>query len=183
MERNTDNCALPLGSKAPYFSLPGTDGRIYTISNFKDSKVLVVVFTCNHCPYAQAYEPRLCQIAETYSQQGVSFVAINANDAAGYPEEDMDHMKQRARKLGNPYPYLQDESQVAAKAYDAACTPECFVFDSNQILVYHGAVDDNHIDQNNVSNHFLRDAIDAALSGKVPETQLSSVIGCTIKWK
>ncbi len=183
MERQTDNCALSLGSTAPYFSLRGTDDRIHTISDFKDSKVLVIVFTCNQCPYAQAYEPRLCALAETFLDQGVSFVAINANDAIGYPEENMENMKQRALKLGNPYPYLQDETQVAARAYDAACTPECYVFDAEHRLVYHGSVDDNHIDENNVSNHYLRNAIESAVAGQVPKPQLTSVIGCTIKWK
>lgn len=183
MQRNPNECQLSLGSKAPYFSLPGTDGRIYSLSDFKGAPVLVVIFTCNHCPYAQAYEPRLCALAETFAPERVAFIAINSNDAMSYPEEDFANMKERSVKLGHPYPYLQDESQVVARTYDALCTPECFVFDAEQRLIYHGCVDDNHLDQNNVSNQYLRKAIEAALSGRLPETQLSSVIGCTIKWK
>lgn len=183
MERDATGSKLKLGDKAPYFSLKGTDGKIYSLEEFKDAKILAVIFTCNHCPYAQAYEQRICSLAELYRPRGVQFVTICSNDSRGYPQDSFDNMVEKSKSLGFPFPYLQDETQVTAKAYDAACTPECYVFDSERKLRYHGRVDDNHRDPAHVTHHDLADAIEALLEGTVPEIPLTPAMGCSIKWR
>jgi len=174
---------LQLGEQAPYFSLQGTDGKIYSLADFRNERGLVVLFTCNHCPYAQAYEERIKALAEKYQPEGVQFVAICSNDAVGYPEDSFDNMVKKWKLTGWPFPYLQDETQSVAKAYDAACTPEAYVFDAEQHLAYHGCIDDNHADTNGVSKHYLRDAIEAVLAGNPPKQPLTEAIGCSIKWR
>lgn len=183
MERKADNITLALGEKAPYFSLPAVDGKIYSLSDFVGAPALCVIFTCNHCPYSQAYERRICDLAERYQPLGVGFVAICANDADGYPEDGFEKMVERSKEVGFTFPYLRDEQQVVAHAYDAACTPEVYLFNRELRLAYHGWVDDNHEDVNKVTRHDLRDALDAVLSGETPATQLTPVLGCSIKWK
>ncbi len=188
MERQASGLKLQLGEKAPYFSLKGTDGKIHNLSDYvaKDhtsKKGLVVVFTCNHCPYAQAYEQRLITLALNYQEKGIQFVAICSNDSAGYPQDDFDHMVEKSKELSLPYPYLHDITQSVAKAYDAACTPEVYLFDSEQKLCYHGRIDDNHRDPKSVEHHDLRNALEAVLSGQPPESPMTSAIGCSIKWK
>jgi len=183
MEVDTSNSTLNLGEGAPYFSLTGTDDKVYSLSSFKDATLLVVVFTCNHCPYAQAYERRLIDLAENFTPQAVQFVAINSNDGVAFPEDDFTQMKARAVKLALPYPYLWDEDQRAAKAYDAKCTPEVYLFDSERLLRYHGRIDDNHRDVQLVKTHNLRDAIEQLLAGQQVTTPLTHVLGCSIKWK
>ena len=183
MERQTAGLKLQLGDKAPYFSLKATDGKIYSISDFVSTKALVVIFTCNHCPYAQAYEGRICDLSREYQPRGAKFISICANDSTGYPEDDFDHMIEKSRSLGFPFPYLHDANQVMARAYDAACTPEVYVFDHEQRLRYHGRVDDNHRDATQVTSQDLRVALDAILSGEPPEVPLTPAIGCSIKWK
>ncbi len=183
MQRDASGSKLALGEKAPYFSLRGTDGRIHTISDYTDKRSLVVVFTCNHCPYAQAYEQRLISLANRYQPRGAQFITICANDANGYPEDDFPHMVEKASSLKLPFPYLHDESQITARAYDAACTPEVYVFNEERSLCYHGAVDNNHKDATQVTAHYLADALDAVLSGEQPKVPVTSVIGCSIKWK
>ena len=183
MERAVEGLKLSLGDKAPYFSLRGTDNRIHDLYEFVDAPVFVVIFTCNHCPYAQAYEKRLVALAKEFGPKGVKFVAICSNDPRGYPEDTFEHMVEKSAALGFPFPYLQDETQITAQAYDAQCTPECYVFDSKQALRYHGAVDDHHQDERRVKHHYLRDAIDAALLGQNPASPLTPVIGCSIKWR
>jgi peroxiredoxin len=183
MNREATGLKLPLGSTAPYFSLKGTDSKIYSLPEFAEAKVLVVIFTANHCPYAQSYEKRICSLAEIYRTQGVQFVAICSNDAKGYPEDNFENMVRKSEQLGFPFPYLQDETQVTARAYDAACTPECYVFDYERKLRYHGRVDDNHRDPTLVAHHDLADAIEALLAGKEVAEPLTPCIGCSIKWK
>ena len=174
---------MKIGDPAPYFSLSGTDGRIYSLREFADKPVLVILFTSNHCPYSQAYEKRLAELALEYAPNQVQFIAICSNDASAYPEDNFEHMVEKAQSLGLPYPYLHDPNQVAAKAFDAACTPEAYVFNIDRVLVYHGAIDDNYNDASQVKKHFLEDAISAALSGEPIENPVTSVFGCTIKWK
>lgn len=183
MERAIHQYSLNIGDKAPYFSLRATDGKIYTISDFGGRNALVIIFTCNHCPYSQAYDQRLCELSRDYKEQGVAFVAVSANDPVMYPEESFEKMVERSRELGFPYPYLQDEMQIMAQAYDAACTPEIFLFDSDLRLRYHGCVDDNHHQPSLVTRHYLKEALDAVLSGEAPDPALTPVLGCSIKWK
>lgn len=175
--------AVPPGSAAIDFSLPGTDGKIYSLGNFKSSKVLVIVFTCNHCPYAQAIWPRLIDFQARFAARGVQVVGINPNDAQNYPDDHPDQMKKKARELGINFPYLFDESQETARAYDAQCTPDIYVYDAQKKLRYHGRLDDNWQEPQHVKRRELEEAVEALLAGKpAPEKQNPSM-GCSIKWK
>ena len=182
MQTHAEKSTLVIGEKAPYFSLPATDGKIYSLSDFVDCRALMIVFTCNHCPYARAYESRLTDLARKYRPEGVGFIAICSNNAADYPEDSFDHMVEKSKSLGFPFPYLHDSEQIVARAYDVACTPECYLFDREMKLAYHGWIDDNHQRPELVHNQDLKEAIDALLAGKTPEKQLTAVIGCSIKW-
>jgi len=183
MNRQAEGLKLSLGTQAPYFSLKATDSKIYSLAEFSDAKVLVIIFTANHCPYAQGYEQRICSLAELYRPSGVQFITICSNDARGYPEDNFENMVSKSQMLGFPFPYLHDETQVTAKAYDAACTPECYVFDSERKLRYHGRVDDNHRDPTLVVHNDLAEAIESLLSGNEIAEPLTPAIGCSIKWK
>ncbi|MBP9838298.1 MAG: thioredoxin family protein, partial [Proteobacteria bacterium] len=138
--------------------------------------------TCNHCPYARAYESRICKIAETYKDQGIETVAICSNDGEDYPEDSFEQMINKSRQLGFPFPYLHDDKQQVAKAYDAACTPEAYLFDEHQKLFYHGWIDDNHGNPEQVKSHDLENAIKALLSNSLPPKAETPVLGCSIKW-
>ena len=175
---------LALGSSAPSFSgLPGTDGRSYSLENFSTSDVLVIVFSCNHCPYVQAYEDRMIAFQHSYGVRGVQLVAINANDTANYPDDDFEGMVNRAQVKGFPFPYLRDEDQHVAELFGATHTPEFFVFDRARRLCYHGKMDDNYRDSSAVKKKHLQDAVDAVLAGKPVAEPETHSIGCTIKWK
>jgi peroxiredoxin len=166
------------------FTLPATDGNTYNASEIaQKSKALAVVFTCNHCPYARAWEDRINQIARDYAGQGVSVLAINANDATKYPGDSFEQMVKRATEKQFVFPYLQDESQVVAHAYGAERTPEFFIFNASGKLRYHGSPDDNYEEEQAVIHSYVREALDAILADQevaIPETR---VLGCTIKWK
>lgn len=172
-----------IGQRAPDFDLPGVDGKDHALSSFKDKKVVVVMFTCNHCPYVQAYEDRLISIQRDYADKGVQLAAINSNAAAGYPEDGFDNMVKRARQKGYNFPYLRDETQRVAHAYGAEYTPEVFVLNSKFAVRYIGRVDDNWQHPDKVKTHDLRGAIDAVLAHKKVENPVTHAIGCTIKWK
>lgn len=176
---------LKIGDSAPKLSLPGVDGKTYTLEHFALKRVLVVIFTCNHCPYAQAYEDRLIDLANYYSIQGVQFVAINPNDAESYPLDSFDEMKKRAKKKGYPYPYLRDKTQEVAKAYGAEVTPDVFVFDKNRKLQYRGRIDDNWRSRDRVKEESLKIAISTLLSGGTldPDVAEQKAMGCSVKWK
>jgi len=174
---------LPLGSSAPDFSLPATDGRTYSLASFKESTLLVISFTCNHCPYAQGVEDRFIRLAKSFNTRGVAFAAICSNDAIKYPDDNFANMKARAMSKGYPFPYLHDETQQVAKAYGAVCTPHIFVFDDARYLVYEGRIDDNWKDEAAVVHHDLRDALEAALAGKPIHRPQTNPMGCSIKWK
>ena len=180
METSKD--ILKIGSPAPDFRLKGVDGQVTTLASFADAKILAVMFTCNHCPYVQAYEPRLIAVGRDYASQGVRLVAINANATKNYPEDSFDKMVVRARELKFNFPYLRDETQEVAAAYGAACTPEIFLFDDQRILRYHGGIDDNYKDPKQVTSPYLRKAINALLAGRDPDPSLTHAIGCSIKW-
>jgi peroxiredoxin len=174
---------LSLGSPLPDFRLPGVDGKTYTPADFAAAKLLVVVFTCNHCPYARAVEPRFIELQRDYAARGVHLVAISANDVQAYPEDSFDNMVAHAKANGWNFPYLYDESQAVARAYDAACTPDIFVFDAARRLTYNGRLDDSWQDAAKVTRRDLRAAIDATLAGKAVDFTPVPSMGCSIKWK
>ncbi len=170
-----------LAQTAPPFTLPGVDGRDHSLGDYGDSAALVLVQTCNHCPYAQAWEGRLIEVARDYADRGVSVVAINSNDAANHPEDSFPEMAKRAEAKGYTFDYLHDESQEIARTLGAERTPEVFLYDGDRKLVYHGAIDDNR-DENAVSQNYLRDALDAVLAGGEPAPADTAPVGCTVKW-
>ncbi len=174
---------MPVGTPAPTFSLPGVDGQIWSLDSFVDAELLVVVFTCNHCPYAIATEDRLLEIQRDYADRGVRLVAISSNDAEKYPDDSFAEMKKRAQQKGFNFPYLYDESQDVARAYDAACTPDLFVFDRDRKLIYNGRVDDNWQKPDQVTRQDLRLVLDAALKGSTVDFEHVASMGCSIKWK
>jgi peroxiredoxin len=182
MYQNIEDNNLNIGDVAPDFSLPGVDGRTYSLESFAQADILVVMFTCNHCPYVQAYEDRLIAIQRDYLDKGVRLVAINSNDERGYPEDGFEHMVERSRKKGFNFPYLRDKGQETAQAYGAQCTPELFLFDSERRLRYHGRVDDNWKFPLQVTKNDLRDALDAVLQRRPVGTPENQAIGCSLKW-
>lgn len=174
---------LKIGSKAPDFNLLGVDNKFYSLDSFADKKILIVIFSCNHCPYVQAYEQRIISIQKEFSEKGVQIVAINSNEDKNYPEDSFDEMIKRSSEKQFNFPYLRDETQEVAKAYGATHTPEIFLFDQERKLRYHGKIDDNWKEPEKVKYQYLRKAIEEVLEGKevsIPET---FSIGCTIKWK
>lgn len=180
----TSSQGLAVGTPAPPFSLPGTDGRTYSLGDFADARALVVVFTCNHCPYAKAAEDRLVRLQDEYGPRGARLVAINPNDDRGYPEDSFEEMRKRATDKGFNFPYLRDETQEVARAYDAACTPDVFVFGQERALVYNGRIDDNWKDESRVTRRDLREVLDAVLEGRAPSLpEVVPSMGCSIKWR
>lgn len=174
---------LKPGDSAIAFSLKGTDGQTHALADYSDKNAVAVIFTCNHCPYAQAWEGRFIQAQADYSDKGVQVLAINANNAESHPGDSFEAMQQRAQEQGFNFPYLHDETQETARAFGAERTPEIFLFDKNGVLQYHGAPDDNHDDPDGVQNAWFRDAIDAVLAGNTPAVATTEPKGCTIKWK
>jgi peroxiredoxin len=174
---------LELGSAAPDFKLLGIDGKDHALGEFSAAKALCVIFSCNHCPYVQAYEGRMIGLQKKYGPQGAQLVAINSNDSEGYPEDSFENMKIRAKEQGYNFPYLRDKSQQVAHAYGAQRTPHIFLFDANRKLAYLGRIDDNYKDPAAVKAHELADAIEDILAGKPPRLAETFAVGCTIKWK
>ncbi len=168
---------LKLGDPAPPFELPGVDGRTHSLEDF-DGMPVAVVFSCVHCPYVVAWEDRINEIARDYDGRA-GVVAINSNDHAG---DGIDSMVARAREKSFVFPFLRDESQAVADAYQPARTPEVFLFDADRRLVYHGAPDSNHQDPAGATP-YLRQALDAVLAGEAPAVQETPAVGCTIKWR
>ena len=173
----------PLGSKAPDFNLLGSDDSFYSLVGFNDYKVLTLIFMCNHCPYVQAALDRLIVLQRKYLNQGVRFVGINPNDTFRYPDDSMENMKKLVEKKKIPFPYLIDETQEIAKAYDAACTPDIYVYGSDRLLVYRGRVDDNWKEPKKVIQEDLKNAIDLILADSPVFTEQIPSMGCSIKWK
>jgi len=174
---------LDIGEPAPDFSLPGIDGRTYSLENFSEAKLLIVAFLCNHCPYVVGSEQRINDLFAHYNPRGVAMVAINSNATENHPDDDFEHMKTKARQAGYKFPYLRDESQQVAKAYGALRTPHFFVFDADRRLRYTGRMDDNPREPGEETTHELRDALDAVLAGKEPPVAKTNPIGCNVKWK
>lgn len=180
----TPSTMLPLGTAAPDFQLPDTNGKIVSLGDFKDKVALVVIFMCNHCPYVVHIREDLAELARDYMPKNAGIVGINANDALKYAADSPARMKEEVKAAGYTFPYLYDESQAVAKAYRAACTPDIFLFDKNRKLVYRGQFDASRPGNNiEVTGKDLRAALDDVLAGKpVSEFQTAS-IGCNIKWK
>jgi peroxiredoxin len=184
---------IAIGSEAPAFkNLRGVDGIFYALDDFRDRRILVVMFSCNHCPYVQAYEDRVIAFQNEYGKRGVQFVAINSNEEEHYPEDSFEEMVKRARSKGFNFPYLRDEDQTVARLFGATHTPEFFLFSAKTstgprgtvwLLRYHGKMDDNYQHPSAVRRKYLQDAAEAILAGNdVAEPETYS-IGCTIKWK
>jgi peroxiredoxin len=174
---------LEPGQSAPDFNLPGVDGKNYSLANFKDAKLLVIAFSCNHCPYVIGSEERIQKFVADYAPKGVAFVAINSNETEGHPGDSFDNMVIRAREKGFKFPYLRDDSQEIAVKYGALRTPHFYVFDADRKLRYTGRMDDNPRNPGKETTHELRDAVDDLLAGKQPRQPLTNPIGCNVKWK
>lgn len=174
---------LELGASAPDFSLPGTDGKTHSLADYRSAKLLVVLFTCNHCPYVIGSEDRMIRFANDYASKGVQMVAINSNETEGHPTDSFEHMVTRVREKGYPFPYLRDDDQSVAVAYGALRTPHYYVFDVDRKLRYTGRMDDNPRNPGKETTHELRDAVDALLAGKQLAVPLTNPIGCNVKWK
>ena len=173
---------VTLGSAPPAFHLPGVDGRDHALDDYADAPVLVLVQSCNHCPYVQAWEGRLNAIQRDFADRGVRLVAISSNDADAHPEDSFEEMRRRAEREGFAFDYLYDRDQSVARTLGSERTPEVFVYDSARGLVYHGAVDDSR-NEEAVTQHYLRDAIDAVLDGGSVVTTETPAVGCTVKWR
>jgi peroxiredoxin len=180
----TPSTMLPLGTPAPEFSLVNVDGRIVSLSDFSGAPALVVMFVCNHCPFVKHVADQLAQLGRDYVPRGVAMVAINSNDVANYPADSPEQMVAEAEARGYCFPYLYDETQEVAKAYRAACTPDFYLFDGKQRLVYRGQLDASRPDSGiPVTGADLRAAIDAVLAGHAPAAEQRASLGCNIKWK
>ena len=180
----TASTMLELGTKAPNFSLPDVSGKTVSLADFADTPALLVIFMCNHCPFVIHLQKDLAAFAKEYQPKGLAVVGISSNDAKAYPDDSPERMKEKVREVGYTFPYLYDESQSVAKAYQAACTPDFFLFDKNRTLVYRGQFDDSRPQSGiPITGKDMRAAVDAVLAGKpVPKKQRAS-IGCNIKWK
>ena len=171
------------GSKAHDFKLEGVDGKTYTLADVRGANGTLVTFICNHCPYVRACEDRFIALQKDYAAKGVRLVAINSNDASTYPDDSFANMKLRAKEKNYPFPYLCDETQKVARAYDAACTPDIFLFDAQRKLVYNGRLDDNWQEPTKVTKNELNEVIDCTLAGKALPFEAKPSMGCNIKWK
>ncbi len=173
---------LQLGAKAPDFNLPATDGKSYSLNDFADSEILVVFFTCNHCPYVTGSDETTRATAERFAPHGVRFVAINSNSRNTYPEDDFPHMVKRMEKFRFPWTYLHDESQDVARAYGALRTPHFYVFNQDRWLVYTGRGVDNPREAIRAREHDLDNALQDLVEGRAVKVALTNPIGCNVKW-
>ena len=175
---------LELGTSAPDFNLPDTEGNGVRLADLADAPALLVMFICNHCPFVQHLREHLAEMTRTYADQGVAIVAINANDLERYPQDGPAAMAREKEMLNYAFPYLLDETQEVAKAYTAACTPDFFLFDGARRLVYRGQYDDSRPGNGvPVSGNDLRAALDAVLAEREPSAEQQPSIGCNIKWR
>ena len=180
----TASTMLPLGTHAPDFALVNVDGQTMQLSDLKNAQALLVIFMCNHCPYVKHVADQLAQLAHDYLPRGVAMVGINSNDTAAHPDDSPEQMIHEAEMRGYPFPYLFDEDQAVAQAYHAACTPDFFLFDSQQRLVYRGQLDSSRPKMEiPVTGSDLRAALDCVLNGQPLATEQRPSIGCNIKWK
>jgi peroxiredoxin len=192
MAMTTSNM-LALGHTAANFSLPNTEGNLVNLADFKGNKGLVIAFICNHCPYVIHIAPQLAKVALQYQKMGIAFVAINSNDIEQYPDDNMPHMIEEKRAREYPFPYLLDEKQEVAKAYSAACTPDIYLFNAEQKLVYRGQFDASRplrissgnydSSKHQATGSDLIHAMDTLLDGRHIDTTQTPSMGCNIKWK
>lgn len=175
---------LKKGSTAPDFDLPGTDGKMHSISRHPGKKAYLVVFMCNHCPYVIPKMKYLKELYDKYEGKGLMMFGINSNDTQAYGEDDMPHMKKVANEMGFRFEYLFDQTQNVARSYGAACTPDPFLFDANRKLVYHGRIDNTHKEPHEkASTNELEEAIKQVLEGKAVTVKEEPSMGCNVKWK
>lgn len=176
---------MQLNDTLPDFTLPGTDNKTHSADDYRGKNATVILFTCNHCPYARAYIGRISALVAEYEKKNVGFFAINPNDAVKYPEDSFENMMPMGKLLHLDGKYLFDESQAVAKTFAAERTPEVYVFNKQRKLVYHGLIDDNanYKLPQEITKRYLRDALDAALSGGEVLEKETKAVGCTIKWK
>ena len=186
----TESTMMELGERAPSFTLPAANPDVddrgdnqRSLDDDADAEALVVVFTCNHCPYAKHVEDELIGVAREYQEQGVQFVAICSNDPEQYPDDSLESMAERAAAKDFPFPYLQDESQEVAKAYEAACTPDFYIFDGERTLAYRGRFDETRPDHGEAHGGDLRQALDELLEEGAVHMEQKPSMGCNIKWK
>lgn len=181
----TPSTMLPLGTPAPAFDLPEPlSGRRRSMDELRGDAGTVVMFICNHCPYVVHVNPELVRLARDYAERNIGFVAISANDAASHPEDAPPKMAETARRLGYPFPYLFDETQAVARAYQAACTPDLYLFDGGLKCVYRGRLDASKPGNGEALNGAdLRAALDALLAGRPPMASQQPSVGCNIKWR
>lgn len=180
----TPSTMLALGTKAPSFRLPDTDGKMVSLEDLQGGPALLVMFICNHCPFVLHIRHALADFARTYQAKGLRVVAISANDIASHPDDAPEKMAEEVRTVGYTFPYLYDESQEVAKAYEAACTPDFFLFDDQTRLVYRGQFDGARPSNDvPVTGEDLRSAVEAVLTGGVVPAEQKPSIGCNIKWK
>lgn len=181
----TASTMLALGTRAPDFQLPDVvSNQIVSLDSFANKQGLLVMFICNHCPFVKHVKGELAKIGQDYSHTNLGIVAISANDAANYPDDDPNHLKEMVEQVGFNFPLCYDESQETAKAYTAACTPDFFLFDANQQLVYRGQLDDSRPGNNEpINGKDLRAAIDGVIASERVDAKQKPSIGCNIKWK
>ncbi|MBU2494746.1 MAG: thioredoxin family protein [Bacteroidetes bacterium] len=181
----TPSTMIELGTTAPDFLLTDTiSGNKIKLTDVSSDLATVIMFICNHCPYVKHINNKLVNVASEYQLKGISFVAISSNDAVNYPEDGPDKMKEYAIELGYPFPYLYDESQEIAKAYNAACTPDFYIYDKELKLVYRGQFDESRPKNDiPVTGNDIRNALDNILAGKEVSINQKPSIGCNIKWK
>jgi len=176
---------LPLGSPIPAakHKLKGLDGKSTTIADVRGKKGILVIFTCNHCPYVKAWQTRITELANAYPAKGIGVILVNANDPSNYPEDDEAGMRARVSELGLRAPYVVDTTSDVARAFGARVTPEAFLFAADGKLAYHGTIDDNRSDPKKVSAHYLRDALEAVVAGRKPALAQTKSLGCGIKFR
>ena len=174
---------VPLGTPAVSFELSGSDSKVYSLESFADKTVLVIIFMCNHCPYVKAVLQRLIDLQKETEYRGVQLVGINSNDAQRYPDDSLENMQIITREKGINFPYLFDYSQQTARAYNAVCTPDIYVYGLERKLIYRGRIDDDWEHEEKVTQRDLKEALDYIIAGKeIPFEQIPSM-GCSIKWK
>ena len=176
---------LALGATAPLATakMKNADGKQVSIADVKGAKGTLVVFTCNNCPFAKAWEERIVDLGNSYSKKGVGVLLVNANDPTIADHDSYELIQARAKERGMKFPYAVDEGSAVARAFGASVTPEAFLFDKSGKLVYHGTIDDNHQQPDKVTKHYLKDALDAVLTNKAPPTAETKSMGCSIKFK
>lgn len=183
MERESISSKLPIGSSMPAFSLKNVNGEEIDQSFFQGAAASLVVFSCNHCPYVKGSDEAMLAVFKKYAPQGLRAVAISSNDPVQYPEDDFANMQKKSLEMQLPFPYLFDETQEVARSFDAACTPECYLFDGAGKLVFHGTVNDSPRYPEKVTKHYLDDVLADVIAGKQPKYNFVHPIGCSIKWR